>query len=174
MAKFYSTKLNNISKKPKIGISWRSGKLSSLRNVHYTNLKDWGSIFELSDKYDFVNLQYGDCEEELLEVEKIYNFKIHRWNELDLKNDIDSVYSLISSLDYVVSIGSAVAAFAGSVGTKVLLMYKKSWANFGTDGYPAFANVEVLRPEKDSPVATVIPIAAHILNSEIKNINKTS
>jgi tetratricopeptide (TPR) repeat protein len=168
----FQNKLNAISSKPKIGISWRSGKLSSLRNIHYTNLKDWGPIFELSDNHDFINLQYGECEEELLEAEKKYNLKIHRWNDLDLKNDIDSVYSLISSLDYVISIGNAVAVFAGSVGTEVLLMSKKSWTNFGTDGYPAFANIEFLCPEKDSPVETVIPVAAQILNLKFKILPK--
>jgi len=168
----FQNKLNAISTKPKIGICWRSGKLNALRNLHYTNLKDWELIFKLKDSYDFVNLQYGECENELLEAEELYDIKIHRWVDVDLKNDIESVLALSASLDYVISIGSAVAPFAASVGTKVLLMTKKSWTSFGTDGYPAFANVEVLHPKNDLPVTTVIHKAAQILNLEIKNITK--
>lgn len=167
---FFSTRLNKISIKPKIGICWRSGKLSSLRNIHYTNLIDWHLIFKLSNEYDFINLQYGECEEELLEIEKIHNIKIHRWDDLDLKNDIDSILSLIFTLDYVVTIGSAVAAMAGAIGSNVILMYKNNWINFGTNIYPAFPNITVISPENNNAVSSVIPNVAQILH---QNINKS-
>jgi len=160
----FKNRLSSISTKPKIGICWRSGKLTALRNTHYTNLKDWHPIFKLKNEYDFINLQYGECEQELLEIEELYDIKIHRWEDLDLKNDIESVVALIASLDYVVSIGSAVAALAGAVDANVILMSKKSWTNFGTNKYPVFNNINVLFPQLSSSVSTVIPLVAQKLS----------
>jgi len=60
--------LEPFNEKILVGISWRGGKLSANRNLNYTGLVDWGDL--LTDKkIQFVNLQYGECESELIEAE---------------------------------------------------------------------------------------------------------
>ena len=125
------------------------------RNLHYLVIEDLIPI--LQDKnFDFVNLQYGDCEDELLEVEKLSGINIIRWHDLDLKNDIDSVLALISRLDLVITVATAVSPLAASLGKKVLLMGVKSWTNLGTNYYPFFPTIECYFPSKENMVSECI------------------
>jgi len=162
---YYRTKLSNISSKKKIGISWRSGKLNLERNVNYTQLTDWENIFEMSNDFEFINLQYGDCEEEIATVEELYNIKIIRWNDLDLKNDLHSVSALIASLDMVISVGTAVSAIAGATGAATLLLSHRGWDNFGTNYYPAFNSIKVIMPSDHAPVSDCLSLVV----DELKN-----
>jgi ADP-heptose:LPS heptosyltransferase len=70
-------------------------------------------------------LQYDECEEELSSIETALNINIIRWDDLDLKNDLDSVLALISRLDLVITVGTAVSCLAGIIGKKQLLIDKK-------------------------------------------------
>ena len=156
----YKNRLSKISPKKKIGICWRSSKMNALRNKHYINLNEWTPIFELSDKFDFINLQYDDCNEELLNIKSLYGIEIHNWKDIDLKNDLDSVLSLISSLDAVVSVGTSVASLTAAIGSELFMLYRKTWTNFGTSYYPAYPHVEIIAPEKNQPMSSILPLVA--------------
>ena len=147
-AEEFENRLTISNKKYRIGICWRSGIINPERNPNNTSLLDWGSIFNLNN-FEFVNLQYGECELELKAAEERFNINILRWSDLNLKDDIDKTLSLISRLDFVISIGSAVFSMAASVGVKVfVLLPQKTWDQFGTNYYPFFPNVEVFSPLK--------------------------
>ena len=47
-----------------VGLSWRGGKSVTEKRLRQTALKDWLPILRLPD-IQFVNLQYGDCREEI-------------------------------------------------------------------------------------------------------------
>jgi hypothetical protein len=161
----FETRLSasSISRK-RVGICWRSGKLDATRNINYTALIDWESIFSVPG-CDFINLQYGDCEQELLEAEKKFGIHILRWPDLDLKNNFDSTLALISRLDVVVTVGTAVSSMAAAVGVRVLLMSSQGWPNLGTEYYPWFPNVQCVFPPKGGIVAECLSEAAeHLVN----------
>ena len=149
-ASIFEERLLKIEKKKfRIGISWRSGLLHAERNINYTSILDWEQIFRLPN-IEFVNLQYGECENELLLAEKKFDTQIIRWGDLDLKNDIDATFALISRLDYVISIGNAVAVMAASVGVPTLLACQPElWEQFGTNYYPLFPTVKLFPTEKN-------------------------
>jgi tetratricopeptide (TPR) repeat protein len=142
--------------KKRIGICWRSGLLDMERNQHYLVIEDLIPILQ-NENFDFINLQYGDCEDELLKVEKLSGVNIIRWHDLDLKNDIDSVLALISRLDLVITVGTAVSPLAASLGKKVFLIGFKGWTNLGTNYYPFFPTIECFFPSKESMVSECIP-----------------
>ena len=142
--------------KKRVGISWRSGLLNFERNNNYLVIEDLIPIF-LNRNFDFINLQYDDCEEELIKIENLCGVEIIRWKELDLKNDINSVISLISRLDVVITVDTAVAPIAASIGQKVLQIGKKSWTNFGTDYYPFFSSIECFSPVQNQLISDCIP-----------------
>ncbi len=99
----------------KVGICWRSGLRDRLRDPHYSVLdEDWGDIFALPG-VSLVTLQYGDCIAELLEAEARHDVRIERWDDLDLKDDLEDVLALIAGLDIVVSAPTAVAEMASAV-----------------------------------------------------------
>jgi tetratricopeptide (TPR) repeat protein len=136
-----------------VGICWRSGLFSIVRNENYTALPDWSEV--LSDpEVQFVNLQYGDCEHELTEIENQLGIQILRWPDLDLKNDLEGVIALMSELDCVISVGTAVGSLAGAVGMRCFLLTKKAWMMLGEEKrYPWFPSVMPLLPRTGTHVA---------------------
>jgi tetratricopeptide (TPR) repeat protein len=163
----YKDKLIKASrKKLKVGICWRSGYLNFERNFDYTKLTDWGPIFAI-ENVDFINLQYSQCEQELQEAESLFNVKIIRWPDLDLKNDFDSTGALIANLDLVVTVGTAVNPLSASIGTRVYLMAGNGWPNLGTDFYPWFNNVTCFFPKTTGDISSCIPAVASAIQKLI-------
>jgi tetratricopeptide (TPR) repeat protein len=161
----FSSRLSLFERKLKVGICWRSGMLSAERNSGYSAIRDWGDLLKLQNCI-FVNLQYGECESEITEVEALFGITILRWNDLDLKNDIDNVYALLDCLDLVVTAATAVNPMAGSIGKATFLLQDSwGWPNIGTDYYPWFPNTRCFVPESGNSPAEVIPsIAAIVAN----------
>jgi Tfp pilus assembly protein PilF len=140
VAKF-AVRLAEFKDKKLIGICWRSHKLSATRNKKYTALEDWRSVLSIPGA-KFVNLQYGECEVEIQQIEHELGIRILRWSDLDLMNDFSGVAALIKNLDLVVSISSAVVPLAGAVGTQTICMTRQNWVLLGeTNNYPWFPSV---------------------------------
>jgi tetratricopeptide (TPR) repeat protein len=153
----YKERLSGYSSKKLVGICWRSGLFSIARNLNYTALLDWKELLVQQD-FQFVNLQYGDCENELLEIEAALGIQILRWPDLDLKNDLENVLALIKNLDAVVTVGTAVSSLAGSCDVPTYLLAKPGWMMLGqTDRYPWYSCVTPLLADKDEHLAKKIP-----------------
>ncbi len=147
----------------KVGICWRSGNLSATRNLHYTALSDWLPIFSARSDVDFFNLQYGDFVEEIKNTNRHYNLHINWWPDVDYKNNLEALFALSSSLDLVITVGTAVSTIAASVGTPTWLMTKPSWTTFGTDRFLAYPDVTLFRTSLDGAVNDQIEAVAHAL-----------
>lgn len=154
------------NKKPLIGISWRSGHLSASRNLNYSSLAEWSPILK-NENFQFVNLQYGDCEGELLGVEQDLGVGITRWPDLDLKNDLDGVAALTAALDFVVTAPTAVAEMTGAVGKKMLMFGVGGYYNLGTENYPFYPSCRFLKVSEDTPLSSSMNFIADILTAEL-------
>jgi len=150
----FKARLAPYSGRKIIGLYWRSGLISPTRNINYTAINDWTFLKNIKETYVFVNLQYGDCEEELIEVEKKWEIEIVRWKDVDLKNDMDHVFALVSNLDAVVTVGTSVSAISGSLGVPTIYLAKRGWLFLGQDKFPWFDNFYPLIPQEDEIVAT--------------------
>jgi len=84
-----------------VGVTWKSGNTKGMRSTFYTNIEHWLPVFSI-EGINFVNLYYGDCEEELKWVEAQIGVKVHTPKGIDLKNDLDDLSALMASLDLVV------------------------------------------------------------------------
>ena len=111
--------------KPLIGISWRSSLTTYSRIEHYLTIQELSPILEL-DQFQFVNLQYDDCEEELAWAEKNFPGKIINFKDIDQYNDFDSVASLMKSLDLVISPATTVVELSGALGCPTWLLSNSS------------------------------------------------
>jgi len=156
----YQSEFNNrllpYRHKKLVGICWRSGKLQLNRNSNYTVLDDWKNLLS-QENLQFVNLQYGECEEELTQIENELGVKILRWSDIDLKNNLDAVVALCSVLDYVITVGTAVTALAGYSGVNTFLMAHKSWIMLGEkDLLPWCQNVKLVIADDGMPVAVCL------------------
>jgi hypothetical protein len=122
----------------KVGICWRSGLNQWARAPGSTQLNHWGPILTAPGVH-FVNLQYGQCDEELREAERLFGARIHVWDDMDLKDDQEGVAALIPALDLVLSALTAVAQMAGAVGAPAWVLSRlanQTWWELGTDHCP--------------------------------------
>ncbi len=159
-----------MSYKPKkiVGICWRSGNISTERNVHYAALSSWKPIFEINNTV-FVNLQYGDCQKEIIDAKEMMGVEIINWSDIDLRNDLEGVAALIANLDCVVSVGTAVAQMTGALGVPLKLLVSRGWSLLGQSEYPWFKNTELFASDVQEPVEPLIPQLAMSLE---KYLNK--
>ncbi len=121
-----------------IGISWNTKsniQMSSFRNINLNYL-----VTELNQKnIKFINLQYGNVSNEISNLKKETGIEIYEIPELDKKNQIDDLASLISACDLVVSIDNFTVHLAGSLGvkTKILLPLTMD-ARWGLNGKKSY------------------------------------
>lgn len=142
---------------PFVGICWRSMMLNTKRKKYYSALDMWGPILK-TPGVTFVNVQYGDCAEELARAREQHGIDIRSFADLDLKDDIDGAAALSAALDLVISAPTAAAATAASVGTEVwFLTAGRTWPQLGTDRYPWYRASRVLAPENFGDWTALMP-----------------
>ncbi|HSZ73388.1 MAG TPA: tetratricopeptide repeat protein, partial [Rhizomicrobium sp.] len=148
---------------PFVGICWRSMMLGAKRGKYYSALDTWGPVFK-TPGVRFVNLQYGDCREELARAREHQGVDIIEMEGLDLKNDIDGAAALSAAVDLVISAPTAAAATAGGIGTEVwFLTAGRTWPQLGTDEFPWYRKSRVFNPQKFADWNQLMPDVAAAL-----------
>jgi tetratricopeptide (TPR) repeat protein len=99
----------------KVGIAWRAGEKSKDVRTRSTRLEQWNGLLSIPE-VQFVNLQHGDCADELAELKRELGVEIHHWGDADNRNDLDGLAARISALDLVISVGNATVHLAGALG----------------------------------------------------------
>ena len=111
-----------------IGISWQS---TTPRNGAEKKVISLAQIAKKlhGPKIKLVNLQYGDVSKELDKLKKNFNIDVVQVHEIDNKDDLDGLASLIMACDRVVSISNATIHLAGALGKEadVLLAFSSDW-----------------------------------------------
>lgn len=103
-----------------VGIAWKS-KLLEYGIRKSTPLDFWDPILSNPD-CQFINLQYGDTEEEIATVKKRLGVEIYNNPDIDPMGDIDPPAAEAAALDLVISTSNTAAHIAGGVGTPTWLM----------------------------------------------------
>ena len=152
----YKAKLAKLPGK-KVGICWRSMMLEAKRAKYFSPIDGWAPVLK-TEGVSFVNLQYGDCAEEIARAADQFGITIHQIEGLDLRNDIEGTAALSAALDLVLSAPTAAAATAASVGAKVwFLTAGRTWPQLGTEEYPWYADTCELSPENFGDWAALMP-----------------
>jgi hypothetical protein len=111
-----------------IGISWSSK--SNLTASGYRKFELEELAISLDNKEtQFLNLQYGDVSSEIELLKANTGIEVLQVHEIDNRNDIDGLATLIMASDHVVSIDNMTVQLAGALGvnTHVLLPYNSDW-----------------------------------------------
>lgn len=108
-----------------IGLSWRSSLTTSARIEHYLTVQELESIFSIPN-IQFINLQYDECTDEIDWINNHYPNKIINFENIDQYNDFDSVSSIMSEMDLIISPATTVAELAGALGIKTWLFSNSS------------------------------------------------
>lgn len=109
----------------KIGISWRSGLRSSVRNAHYLSLNELAHFMKQFPNATFFNLQYGECKKELKKLKQLTGMDVINYEELNLKDDFLSTAALMHNLDAVFSCGNSVFRLAVASGIPCYVYYAR-------------------------------------------------
>ena len=119
-----------IEKKPifkkqlKCGVAWKSNnqKLGKDKSLLLVDLND---IFQV-DGYEFINLQYGDTQEEINDLEKNYGYKLTTIDSINLIKNIDGLLSIIKTCDFIITTSNVTAHLAGALGKTTFLLVPNS------------------------------------------------
>jgi ADP-heptose:LPS heptosyltransferase len=66
-----------------------------------------------------------------------------RWNDVNLKDDLETVTALMESLDLIISTSTAVVPLSGALGKKTIFLGHQSWIFLGQEIlYPWFKTVK--------------------------------
>jgi Flp pilus assembly protein TadD len=125
--------------RPAVGLTWRRGKASGESQRRAPPLSDWVGLLQ-TPGVQFVNLQYGDCAEDLARLAQMSGVEIRQPPGLDIKDDIDDLAALCAALDAVAAIQNATSVLAGACGTPVVFVAgADSWFQLGEAQPPWFA-----------------------------------
>ncbi len=114
-------------KKHLVGIAWRTANTGSGRQ-RTISLELWHPLLQMPD-LQFVNLQYGDCSEELETLHEQTGVNVIDDSEIDSIKDLDALAAQIAAMDLVISIDNSTVHLAGALGipTWTLLPYSADW-----------------------------------------------
>jgi tetratricopeptide (TPR) repeat protein len=129
----------------KLGLSWRGGTLRTGLHRRSMELATLTGLFDQPGVH-FVSLQYTDCRDEMRRFTSGSRHTLTHWQEAI--DDYDETAALVSALDGVVTVCTAVAHLAGALGRPVWVMAPKvpEW-RYGMAGesMPWYPSVTMLR-----------------------------
>ncbi len=102
------------------GISWHSNN-SKIGKNKSLNLKSFIEILKIPNII-FINLQYNADINDIVRFSRAHGVQIISFDDIDLFNDIDSLFALMEVCDFVITISNINAHVAGSLGKKTLLL----------------------------------------------------
>ncbi len=125
----------------KVGLLWKSNIKNGARYRFYSPFADWAPVLQAKG-VTLVNLQYGDCSEEIAQAERDYGVRIWTPPGIDLKQDLDDVTALCAAMDLVVGFSNATMNLAAGVGAPTwLISVPGAWTRLGTSRYPWYPQV---------------------------------
>jgi tetratricopeptide (TPR) repeat protein len=166
-AAYWKERLAALPGRRKIGISWRGGAPSTRRSLRSIPLDEWSRVLRL-DGVDFVSLQYTDCGDEIAELARAADVRVHHWPET--LADYEETAALASALDLVISVQTAVVHLAGALGvaTWALVPETAEW-RYGehAETMPWYPSVKLIRKQRGEDWSGVLArvearLAAHL------------
>jgi len=151
---------------PYVGILWKGMKMGGSRERGYSPLALWGPILS-TPGVRFVNLQYGDAEEDLAAA-KARGFDIWTPPGIDLKMDLDDLAALCVGIVGLIGTSTASSNHGAAAGARVWLSAGPgSWTRFGADQYPCYPSARVFHAEQFGHWEPVIQQMADALRQEL-------
>jgi tetratricopeptide (TPR) repeat protein len=145
---------------PKAGVLWKSLRQDASRIRHFSPFEQWRAVLE-TPGVAFVNLQYGDCAEELARAREELGIELLQPPGIDLKDDLDDLAALTCALDLTVGPANATTNIAAACGAPVwLISTPGAWPRLGTDRYPWYPQMRVfVKPPEGGWPAVMAEIA---------------
>lgn len=142
---YWRGRLHEIGSGPKIGVSWRGGAKKTRRHARSIPLENWVPLLTLPGMH-FVSLQYGEIGGDLDAMRDVSRCVMHHWPEAI--EDYDETAALVSALDLVISVQTAVIHLGGALGKPVwvLVSSRPEWRyQEAGESLPWYPSVRLIR-----------------------------
>jgi hypothetical protein len=144
----WRARLDALGPGPKIGVSWVGGTVKTGKTRRSMTLEDWLPVLALPGMR-FVSLQYTDCRAELAWLRQAHGLEVVHWQEAI--DDYDETAALVTALDAVTSVCTAVVHLAGALDrpTRVVVPWWPAWC-FMLEGedMPWYPSVRLVRQQE--------------------------
>ena len=158
-------RLSSLGDGLKVGVSWQGGTHLTRSPLRSIPLSQWLPIFAAADAH-FISLQYGDTTEAVEELASQHGTRILHWPEAI--EDYDETAALVSALDLVISVQTAVVHLTGALGRPawVMVPYCPEWRyGFAGDSMRWYPSVRVFRQASFGEWGPVIALVARELRA---------
>lgn len=126
-----------------VGLLWKSGFLAGARGLSFAGFESWAPVLQ-TPGVTFVNLQYGECEEEIALAQDRFGVEILTPPGLDLKQDLEGVAALACALNLVIGVANASFNLSGACGGRTWLVSgPDAWTVLGSGRYPWYPQVRL-------------------------------
>jgi tetratricopeptide (TPR) repeat protein len=141
-----------------VGLSWhsinpRTGPQKSLA------LDDFAPLLNMPE-FTFINIQYGNVNDELEAISDRYGVRIINDSAVDSLADLDIYAAQLSALDMVVTVSNSAAHLAGALGVPTGLFvpdrHKRLWYWFDQGAYsPWYRSIRIFRDSAGPAMASL-------------------
>jgi tetratricopeptide (TPR) repeat protein len=130
----------------KVGLLWKSMKLEGERARYFSPFQLWAPVLK-TPGVCFVNIQYGDCTQEIEWAARELGVPFWTPPGIDLKDDLDDLAALTKALDLTIGFTNATSNIAAAVGAPTwLISVPAAWPRLGTDRMPWYPTARVFIP----------------------------
>ena len=131
----------------KVGFLWKSMLMTAKRSKYYSPFEQWKAPLRTEGTV-WINLQYGECQEDIERAEKEFGVKIHQLEGIDLKNDLDDLAALCCAMDLVVGPMNATTNISAASGARTAIIGSpNAWPFLGTGQLPWYPTAIVFSPD---------------------------
>lgn len=138
--------VSHKKKRFKVGLVWRGNPKHEADRLRSIPLAMWSPVLE-TEEVDFVSLQVGGGESELVEIQKSYDIT----DAAPDLNDFGDTAAWVDSLDLIISVDTATAHLAAAMGKPVWLIISPAndwrWM-IGREDSPWYPTVRIFRASK--------------------------
>ncbi len=110
---YWRRKLDGLGRGLKIGIAWRGGRQNTNQARRSLTLAELAPLLGQAGAH-FVSLQHTECRGEIEQMRASSGATLHHWQEAI--DDYDETAALVSALDLVISVQTAVIHLGGALG----------------------------------------------------------
>lgn len=143
---YWKAELDKLPPGPKVGLLWKSLSLKGDRARQFSPFQLWEPVLKTPGVI-LVNLQYGDCEEEIAMAKEQFGVEIWQPPGIDLKLDLDDLTALCCAVDLIIGFSNATTNLAGAAGAPIWLLTAPAvWTKLGTNAYPWYPQARVFSP----------------------------
>ena len=173
-ANFWKSRLDQLPKQLNVGFAWKGG-INFKRGFKLDQLPLLKPLFKIPN-INWINLQYGDTQEETSFISSNFSATLHHWDDLDYTNDIVNLTGLISQLDLVIQVNNTSFHLAGALGKTAWAIlpfhsFDMRWyVDSESNQFPWYPNARLFRQTEGQTLEQLISdVSLSLLNFGKKN-----